>query len=135
MTKVDEPMPQVAMQKVLEKRDIPETPDYDRSLVDPNQEREKHPKPQNNVELAAAIMADSGHYAYPLHAVQHVASFRDGKEIAACERCMAVFGGDLVELIDSAKSLWQNTTDERREKYRNKVESNDRAMSVLDRIE
>ena len=57
-------------------------------------------------ELIAAIMDDSIGYASPTHAAKHVRDFREGEDMAYCERGAAVFNRDLDALIESARAHW-----------------------------
>ena len=70
------------------------------------------------IELAAAIMADSIGYAGPTHALLHVRDFKQGETKAYCERGSAIFGCDLDKLIKSAVHYWYRTEPEKRERLR-----------------
>jgi len=73
------------------------------------------------IELVAAICGDSIGYATPGHAMRHVEDYVSGKDRAYCERCMAMFGGDLNKLIESAAIYWEHLDVDRKRSLINLV--------------
>lgn len=66
------------------------------------------------LELVAAICGDSIGYATPMHAIRHVEEYLNGQKDAYCERAVALFGGDLRRLIESAMQYWVRLNEDKR---------------------